>query len=215
MQSHGPGRGAAAEQVEEEIALALEDPATGVAGATLCIRSEQAELLRLRREVRQLGLNDPVTGLPNRRLLFERIGQAQQRSKRSGHFGAIVVVDLERFRVVNDRHGHETGDRLLHEVGQRIAGTVRATDTVARLAADEFVVLAEGVGLDQSQGIDFTAQLRQRIDEALSAPCELGPLSLRLTARVGNLLFRGEEPSASDLLTAAAEIASRSDPSAP
>ena len=99
-------------------------------------------------EIRALAFLDPLTQLPNRRLLRDRLQQAQQASRRSGHWCAVVYMDLDGFKALNDSHGHEVGDLLLQEIGRRLRGAVRETDTVARLGGDEFVLLCNDLGDD-------------------------------------------------------------------
>ena len=91
--------------------------------------------------VRRLALHDRLTGLPNRTLLHDRLGQELARARREGSMVAVLLLDLDRFRDVNDTLGHPVGDQLLCAVAQRITAAVRATDTLARLGGDEFVLV--------------------------------------------------------------------------
>lgn len=152
-------------------------------------------------------LTDPLTGLPNDSLAFERITQAQQRSRRSGSFGILFYLELEQIDVLRGQHGQPAAERVQVEVAQRLREAVRAVDTVARIGEGQFAVLAESVGLDQAQGIDFASELKQRVERLLDQGCHFGGLSLALSAYTGSMLFRGLEPAAADLLRATIEIA--------
>ena len=112
--------------------------------------------------------HDPLTGLSNRSLLTERLGQALSRAERKGGRVALLFLDLDNFKVVNDSMGHEAGDRLLVAVAERLKGAVRPEDTVARLGGDEFVVLLEETDLEEA------ARVSDRIAESLQAPFALG-----------------------------------------
>ena len=99
------------------------------------------DLRRANEEIEHLAFYDPLTGLPNRRLLLDRLGRAPVLSQRSGKVGALLFLDLDHFKDLNDTLGHEVGDELLQEVAQRLLANVRVADTVARLGGDEFVVM--------------------------------------------------------------------------
>jgi diguanylate cyclase (GGDEF)-like protein len=130
-------------------------------------------------------VHDALTGLPNRVLLLERLEHALSRSRRSEQLVAILFVDLDNFKKVNDVHGHQVGDDLLVAVSRRIAGIVRPGDTLARLSGDEFIVLCEDLG-DGSQA----ELVAQRIVDSLTVPFLLSRAEVRLTASVG-IAFAG------------------------
>jgi len=102
----------------------------------------------LEEQIRRLALHDQLTGLPNRRHLLERLDEAIKRQKRHGTWSALIFIDLDQFKMLNDSHGHEAGDEALIEVARRLVANLREVDTVARFAGDEFVVLLEHVGSD-------------------------------------------------------------------
>ena len=127
---------------------------------------------------------DELTGLYNRVLLKDRLSQAIGHAKRSNNHVAVIMLDLDRFKIINDTLGHAQGDKLLKLVGKRLLDTVRQVDTVARFGGDEFVVLLEAIS-----GPETAAQVATKILRALSQPYELAGRSLTLTASLGLSLF--------------------------
>ncbi|MDK9725506.1 MAG: ABC transporter substrate-binding protein [Sterolibacteriaceae bacterium MAG5] len=149
-------------------------------------------------ELTRRATHDVLTGLPNRALIRERLGNALQRSRRQGLSVALLFVDLDGFKLINDTHGHEAGDALLKEVAARLIEQVRPGDTVARLAGDEFVVLCEQ--LEQPASI---SALAERINDALRLPVEFRGVPLFVTASIGVAVGHGTTHSADDLLRSA------------
>ncbi|HEU5085161.1 MAG TPA: EAL domain-containing protein [Acidimicrobiales bacterium] len=131
-------------------------------------------------DLRRAALQDPLTGLANRSLLLDHLHTAIERGRRTGTTFAVLFVDLDRFKLVNDSLGHSVGDAVLVEVGRRLEACVRSTDTVARLGGDEFAVL-----VDEPQ--DFTAVLStvERLREAVAAPISAAAHVVHITASVG------------------------------
>lgn len=121
-------------------------------------------------EIRLMAFHDPLTLLPNRRMLLERMSQAMATSKRSGLYGALMFLDLDNFKSLNDTHGHEVGDLLLIEVAKRLKGCLREVDTVARLGGDEFVVLLGELDADKTQATEQTRNVAEKIRASLAAP---------------------------------------------
>jgi diguanylate cyclase (GGDEF)-like protein len=147
-------------------------------------------------------LHDPLTGLSNRLLLQQRLEHAAARAKRSHTNSAILFADLDRFKQVNDTHGHRIGDELLLAVAHRLAGLVRPGDTLARVSGDEFVFLCED--LSSPDDIEILAR---RIDEAFAEPFTLaGGTELTVTASVG-MAFAGAGEDISDQLVVEADMA--------
>lgn len=130
--------------------------------------------------------HDVLTGLPNRALLSDRLGQAVARGRRAGEVTALLFLDLDRFKLVNDSFGHDAGDQLLVEVAQRLSRVVRDGDTVARLGGDEFVILLERV-LD----IGEVTRLAERVGAAVAEPVELVAGPVTITVSVGIALDGG------------------------
>ena len=142
-------------------------------------------------ELQQIAFRDALTGLPNRLLFDERVASAVERSRRDHASLALLFIDLDGFKPVNDSFGHRIGDAVLQEVGRRLAATVRACDTVARVGGDEFVLLLEGAS--DSAAI---AQAAQRLIDTVSAPMEHGGHEVRLSCSIGVALYPSDGPHA-------------------
>jgi diguanylate cyclase (GGDEF)-like protein len=150
------------------------------------------------RQLFYLATHDRLTGLANRWLLEERLGHAIARSRRSGSPGALLFIDLDDFKSINDRHGHEAGDRMLVVCAERLLRSVRASDTVARWGGDEFAVLLEGVGY-RELAHDKGRELVQRLAE----PAEIAGRTGTLRASVGAALFPDDGEDVGTLLAQA------------
>jgi len=146
-------------------------------------------------------LHDSLTGLPNRALLHERLDHAAQRASRSHTTAGILFVDLDRFKRVNDGHGHSIGDELLLAVAKRLSRLVRPGDTLARFSGDEFVFLCEDLNSP-----DDVEVLAKRVDEAFRVPYEVRGLSIPITASVG-MAYAGPGEGIDDRLLAKADTA--------
>jgi diguanylate cyclase (GGDEF)-like protein/PAS domain S-box-containing protein len=118
----------------------------------------------------QLAFVDALTGLPNRRMVSDRLGQSIASSKRSGRYGAVMALDLDNFKPLNDLHGHTAGDLLLQEAANRMAGCVREVDTVARVGGDEFVVILSELHIDKTESFAHVKLIAEKIRVALAAP---------------------------------------------
>jgi two-component system cell cycle response regulator len=137
-----------------------------------------------------LALKDPLTGLANRRLLAERMSMALEHARRNQSTMAVVYLDLDGFRQVNNTLGHAAGDTLLKMVAERLVATVRAEDTVARLGGDEFIV-----GLWHLSGTDDAARLASILIEVVSQPYDIegDPVSITASAGIGIYPLHGED----------------------
>lgn len=159
--------------------------------------------------LRQLADFDELTKLPNRRLLFDRIGQAMLASKRSGRYGALMFLDLDNFKPLNDSYGHDVGDLLLIEVAQRINSCVREVDTVARLGGDEFVVMLSELEMGKEQSRAQAAVVAEKIRAILAEPYVLTfsvgsdaskTVTHRCTSSIGVVLFINHDACSADIL---------------
>jgi len=146
-------------------------------------------------KIRHLSFYDQLTGLPNRTLLLDRLARALARAKRESQHVAVLCVDLDQFKVINDSLNHHIGDRLLKIVAQRLAGCVNETDTVARLGADEFVVVCSCGGLLQD-----AAHMAGKIQEALAQRCLVDGQEFHVTASIGIGMFPNDGEDAETLM---------------
>lgn len=152
------------------------------------------------KSIETLAFFDPLTNLPNRRLIVDRINSALLSSVRNHLFGALLFIDLDKFKTINDTLGHSYGDLLLIQAAQRILSCVRETDTVARLGGDEFLVLVEDVD-DTAQGTSQkVAQVAEKIRVALAAPYQLNGHECVSTPSIGISLYRDNDESVESLL---------------
>ena len=131
------------------------------------------ERKKMENQIRQLAFYDPLTGLPNRRLLDDRLHQAMSASKRHKFYCALMFIDMDNFKTLNDTHGHALGDLLLIEVAQRLKSCVRDTDTVARFGGDEFVVMLSELDTDKSASTAQAHLMAEKIHTSLSDPYQL------------------------------------------
>ncbi len=151
-------------------------------------------------EIRAMAFNDPLTRLPNRRLLVDRLRQAQLGSGRQRTYFAVLFIDLDKFKQVNDTYGHDVGDQLLLEVARRLQGAVRQHDTVARLGGDEFVVLLEELGNDEKSAADHVNTVADKILDAIEREYLLRGVQHRCSASIGIRLLVGSQDSVDQIL---------------
>jgi len=151
-------------------------------------------------EIRNLAFYDPLTRLPNRRLLLERLKHALSAITRSEHGGALLFIDLDNFKTLNDTYGHDMGDLLLQQVAERLAGCVREADTVARLGGDEFVVLLEDLSGTPQDAALQAKTVGEKILEALNRPYPLADHEYHSTPSIGITLFSGPHNLSDDLM---------------
>lgn len=160
----------------------------------------------------QLALHDTLTTLPNRQKLSERLTLAMANSQRSGHYGALMMLDLDNFKPLNDAHGHAAGDQLLIDVAHRLSSCVREVDTVARLGGDEFVILLESLSEDQEKAKQNALQIAEKIRATIAQPYQIkhgglneetSGLSHTCTVSIGISLFLGKAFNQTQLLNRA------------
>ena len=149
-------------------------------------------------QIRHLAHHDGLTGLANRILFNDRISIALATAERKHDCLAVLCLDLDRFKPVNDTYGHAVGDLLLQQVADRLRAATRASDTVARLGGDEFVVLQSGSPQPRA-----AADLSQRIVDALSAPYALGEHTITIGTSIGIALYPADGLTGTDLLSRA------------
>ena len=166
----------------------------------IAIRADITERKKAEEEAQRMAFFDVLTGLPNRRLMAERLNLALLASCRSGEFGALVLLDLDHFKEVNDTLGHYQGDELLRQVSLRLQNCVRQTDTVARLGGDEFVLVLSGLGNDLNQATVRAGDLGEKVRETLALRYHFNGLQLDETASVGVVMFLGAALPVDELL---------------
>jgi len=176
--------------------------------AQIALRDSEARM-QMADQVLHLAFYDALTNLPNRRVLNDRLNQTMITSKRNGCYGALMFLDLDNFKSLNDTHGHEAGDLLLIEVAQRLKNCVREMDTVARFGGDEFVVMLSKLSADKTDSISQAKSVAEKISVALSDPYQLSikqvgkvdtAVEHRCTASIGVALFINNEASHVDIL---------------
>ena len=150
-------------------------------------------------EIRRLAFYDDLTGLPNRRLLMDRLGQAMLTATRSGEHGALILLDLDHFKRLNDTLGHDVGDQLLQQVATRLRACVREGDSVARLGGDEFVVLLESLSIQAFEAATQAELVAIKVLEALSQPYLLRDHTYSSTPSIGIVQFMQGRESIDDL----------------
>ncbi|XKH60335.1 EAL domain-containing protein [Halomonas sediminis] len=152
------------------------------------------------KEIHQLAFYDALTGLPNRRLLIDRLEAAFKDTQRDGHYTAVMFIDLDNFKTINDSLGHYLGDALLQNVARRLEQVVRDGDTVARLGGDEFVVMLHELGGDLALAAPHAEIIANKLLMSLMAPFDVQEQVLQVTGSIGIALFTGSEVSVSDIL---------------
>jgi diguanylate cyclase (GGDEF)-like protein/PAS domain S-box-containing protein len=151
-------------------------------------------------DIERLAFFDALTGLPNRRLLIDRLSQAVAASARHASFGALLFIDLDNFKVLNDTRGHHMGDELLKQVATRLAECVRNVDTVARLGGDEFVVMLEELSVTELDAAALAESVGKKILAALNQHFVLGGQEHHSSPSIGVTLFFDHQQSVDELL---------------
>jgi diguanylate cyclase (GGDEF)-like protein/PAS domain S-box-containing protein len=167
------------------------------------------ERKKVEEQIRNMAFYDSLTQLPNRRMLNDRLGQAMAASKRSGLYGALMFLDLDNFKPLNDTYGHEIGDLLLIEVAHRLTGCVREMDTVARFGGDEFVVMFSELDMDKTESVAQASIVAEKIRSTIAEPYLLArkqagktevTIEHHCTSSIGVVLFINHEASPEDII---------------
>ena len=182
-------------RAHEELEIRVAERTAELAATNLRLQEEVAERQQAEERVMHLANHDALTGLPNRRLLIDRLGQALALAHRERQHVAILFMDLDRFKTINDSLGHMVGDALLQTVAQRLSEILREGDTVSRLGGDEFVVVLPN--LDRPKDAERVAL---KLVEALARPFEPGGHELRVSASIGISLFPEDGTDTESLL---------------
>ncbi|RJF97347.1 sensor domain-containing diguanylate cyclase [Noviherbaspirillum saxi] len=185
-------------RARDELELRVQERTAELAMANARLQAEIQERLQAEEQIRYLANHDALTGLPNRRLLEDRLEQALEMARRNGHQVAVQFIDLDCFKPVNDRLGHRIGDLLLQAVALRLRGLLRAVDTVSRVGGDEFVLVLPEIHVAKAAG-----DIAQKVLEALSQPYQIEGHELHITPSIGISLYPHDAENGERLLTAA------------
>jgi diguanylate cyclase (GGDEF)-like protein/PAS domain S-box-containing protein len=172
----------------------------GVAGGIVIWTQDITASKKINDEMKRLALTDPLTNLPNRRLLMDRLKMAMTSSERTGKNGALLLVDVDHFKQVNDSLGHDAGDALLQQAANRLASSVRACDTVARFGGDEFVVVLEDLHEKSEIAREHTLQIGRKILAKFNKPFKLASRDHSCTVSIGTAFFGKQRQSEDELL---------------
>lgn len=151
-------------------------------------------------KIREMAFHDQLTGLPNRALLLDRLRQAMTDSVRNNGHAALLLIDLDNFKMINDTLGHEMGDLLLKQVAQRLGDQIRTGDTVARLGGDEFAVMLSGLSANGTEAASQAEVVGEKVLNALNQPYRLGQNMVHSSTSIGITLFLGRQTEAETLL---------------
>ena len=172
----------------------------GVVTNYISTHHDITERKKAEQRIEELAFFDTLTHLPNRTLLLDRLKHAMITGNRNRTFGAVLFIDLDQFKTLNDTLGHDRGDLLLQQVAQRLAACLREGDTVARFGGDEFVVVLECLSESAPEALTQTTLVGEKILAALNEVYQLGAIDHRSTASIGATLFFGHQTSIEDLL---------------
>lgn len=154
-------------------------------------------------EIERLAYFDPLTDLPNRRLLVDRMEQILLRSKRNRYYSMAAFIDLDQFKRINDTLGHKAGDLLLIQTAQRLSGTLRGSDTVARLGGDEFVIVVEDIGVTEEEVIQQASQIAEKLIQALGNAYYIAGETLYVTGSIGIAVINKDHHNVDEILAQA------------
>ncbi|MGO1246797.1 MAG: putative bifunctional diguanylate cyclase/phosphodiesterase [Oceanisphaera sp.] len=166
----------------------------------IAIRADITAKKKIEAKNEYMALHDALTGLPNRRLMAERLAHALSQKAQRSDYGAVVLIDLDNFKEVNDMLGHSAGDELLIQAASRLSCNVRETDTVARFGGDEFVIIVDSLSSERDVAVKHIKNIGKAIGTALKEPYLLGDLQLEVTPSIGVALFNSEQDEPEELL---------------
>ena len=164
-------------------------PMNATASRSFSATSATSQNARRPSEIKSLAFHDPLTGLPNRRLLLDQLERTLVSSLHSGHEGALLFIDLDDFKTLNDSHGHDVGDLLLQQLAPRLTAWFREGDTVARLGGDEFVTVLTDLSKDLEAATAEIKLVGEKILATLDRPYILNSHEYRCTVSIGATLF--------------------------
>lgn len=166
----------------------------------VAIRTDITGRKQAEETINQLAFYDSLTQLPNRRLLRDRLQQAFSASARNGQYGAVLFIDLDHFKVINDTKGHTVGDQMLIEVAKRLKSCIRDGDTVSRLGGDEFLIMLVTLSTNADEAALQAGMVAEKICSVLREPYTIEEYQYFITTSIGIVLFRGHQESLEDLL---------------
>ncbi|WP_276309327.1 putative bifunctional diguanylate cyclase/phosphodiesterase [Marinobacter fuscus] len=166
----------------------------------IAIRADITARKEAEAKTQKMALHDTLTGLPNRRLMKDRLAMAVSGKARQPGFGALILMDLDQFKEVNDTLGHAVGDELLQQVSERLTRSVRKMDTVARFGGDEFVIILDNLGIDCAGAVDSVRRVAETLRMALAEPYQLAGRQIEITPSQGAVLFNSENDEPGELI---------------
>ena len=172
------------EEYPQQMSISLSRDESRGTPCQIALFNDISEQKQYQEHIRHLALYDPLTDLPNRRLFQERLDQALRESRRKKNLVALLYIDLDNFKPVNDTFGHETGDRLLRQLTERLRGLIREADTLARLGGDEFTMILHELA-DSPQTFSRVGDIADRVISVVNRPFLIGGHDIHLTASVG------------------------------
>lgn len=203
---HGEWSGEIMQQHKDGSALTVEVHWTllrdeqGAPDAILAINTDITERKEAERAIQQLAFYDPLTGLPNRQLLRDRLQHALCLDERNRQIGALLFIDVDNFKTLNDTLGHAIGDLLLQQIAARLQGALRRGDTLARLGGDEFVIVLENLSTDAEDAARLATAVGEKVLSGFAAPFHLADYVHHCTSSIGVTLFNDHTASLDELL---------------
>ncbi|MYM37923.1 sensor domain-containing diguanylate cyclase [Duganella qianjiadongensis] len=157
------------------------------------LAAQKAQLEHLNSHLHDMAMTDALTRLPNRRLLIDHVDRALLLARRTRQIGALLFIDSDNFKAINDQHGHLAGDLLLKQLAARLRAAVRETDSVARISGDEFVVMLENLGTDPAEAALTIGAVAEKIMASLALPYTLGSIQCSNTVSIGATLMTDDQ----------------------